>query len=514
MGVFDGFEICGQKLALKCNTATRKFIDHFESIVSASIVEEDKQRDQDVKDMIAQMMADGEVGKKKEGGSGGDKGDSGGLQDGRGRGESGSRATIMRDSVLDYLERIERNMERERQRDERNEEYRRAEDERLYQRRLQEWDRVEKDKLHERERYRERLKENDKERGKLIKMDNETFQDEDVAAWKRKPYRMTSRAHTRAHRRQTELEDDEEDRRREMDEDRKRAKKRKAEEEAMLEHQEENKKAKWQEVPPPVLSFNEQTEKQQQQQMHQPVKIQEQTQKLFEQSNAADKQNIKKETQEVDPNDPIYAAMVAAAAQDNPILTNGKEEKPVSTAKDESKTTSTSEPEKRAKQVLAAFKTEEEDDNKKPRKLVPIQYSAEELRAQVVKPEGGTSEEDDHPQDRDGKTQDPQVALRLLADKIPRSKEQVWKYKIRWDRYDTSTAGSNIRRWLTKKVMELLGEEENSLVDFIIQKLNDKFGPKEMMQQIGELLDDEAETFVLKLYRMVIYETEKAAILA
>eukprot|EP01024_Parvocaulis_polyphysoides_P009539 TRINITY_DN13011_c0_g1_i3.p1 TRINITY_DN13011_c0_g1~~TRINITY_DN13011_c0_g1_i3.p1 ORF type:complete len:413 (-),score=104.38 TRINITY_DN13011_c0_g1_i3:775-2013(-) len=383
----------------------------------------------------------------------------GSLEDGRSRRSEGG--SLMRDSVLEYLERVERNMERERQRDERNEEYRHAEDERIYQRRLVEWERVEKDKIHERERYRERLKENEKERGKLIKMDNETFQDEDVPAWKRKPYRMTTRAHTRAHRRQTELEDDEEDRRREQEEDRKRAKKRKAEEELLMELQEDAKKPKWQEL----------TNVQDQQQVivkHQqpppPARVMEQPQAEKQnnhiQNDDQQKINSKKDVKEVDASDPIFAAMVAAAAEDNAskIISNGtKEEQNQSSSemKDDPKVISEAPSDKRSKQVLAVFKTEE--DEKKPRKLVPIQYSAEELRAQVSKPEGGTSEDEE----KEEKVQDPQQALRLLADKIPKYKEQVWKYKIRWDRYDVRTAGGNIRKWLSKKSHGVVGGGRN-----------------------------------------------------
>eukprot|EP01025_Chloroclados_australasicus_P059562 TRINITY_DN7537_c0_g1_i2.p1 TRINITY_DN7537_c0_g1~~TRINITY_DN7537_c0_g1_i2.p1 ORF type:complete len:648 (+),score=105.54 TRINITY_DN7537_c0_g1_i2:121-1944(+) len=492
--IFDGFEICGQKLALKCNTATRKFLDHFENVVTANVIDEDKKRDQDVRDMVTQMMTDGEVGKKKEvvdksemSRSGG--GDGRGTDGGSRRGDADSSSRAARDALLDYLERVERNLERERARDERNEEYRRAEDERLYQRRLAEWERHEKDKIHERERYRERLKETEKERGKLIKMDNETFQDEDVPAWKRKPYRMTTRAHNRAHRRQAELEDDDEDRRREAEEDRKRSKKRKVEDDSVMDQVDDSKRAKWQELPaeePQNASAHVQSVSKPQDVQFKKMDTKQASEKFTGKEQVEDvksKSSVKKENQgslQVDSNDPIFAAMVAAASkpaelEEPPGLANGEQEKeqqasPMEIDESKGRQSSKTDTDKRKSSILAAFKTD--DEEKKPRKLVPIQYSPEEQQAQTSKPEGRVKDNDDRSSNQDGKVTDQQLALRLLADKIPKTRENIWKYKIRWDRYDQNTAGANIRRWLSKKVVELLGEEESSLVDFIISKPN------------------------------------------
>ena len=64
---------------------------------------------------------------------------------------------------------------------------------------------------------------------------------------------------------------------------------------------------------------------------------------------------------------------------------------------------------------------------------------------------------------------------------------------------------------LCAQVQELMGAEEASMVEFVMSQLNDHTPPAKMHEELAPVLDDEADAFVLKLYRMVIFETQKHA---
>lgn len=101
--------------------------------------------------------------------------------------------------------------------------------------------------------------------------------------------------------------------------------------------------------------------------------------------------------------------------------------------------------------------------------------------------------------------------MKRLMDSIPTSRDGVFAYPIKWEVYDPNVLGLNITKWVDKKISDLLGVEEKSLVSFVMGKLGEKTAPQDLLSQLSDVLDDEAEVFIVKLYRMVIYETEKLA---
>lgn len=62
-----------------------------------------------------------------------------------------------------------------------------------------------------------------------------------------------------------------------------------------------------------------------------------------------------------------------------------------------------------------------------------------------------------------------------------------------------------VRPWIGKKMVEILGEEEKTLTDFLIRKLKEHSPPAEILEQLKVVLDDEAELFVVKLWRFLIF---------
>ena len=62
-----------------------------------------------------------------------------------------------------------------------------------------------------------------------------------------------------------------------------------------------------------------------------------------------------------------------------------------------------------------------------------------------------------------------------------------------------------------KKMREYLGEEEQTLTDFILTKLHKRCAPSELLTELSAVLDEDALPFVVKLWRMLIYSTLTAA---
>ncbi|KAI4311073.1 hypothetical protein MLD38_036005 [Melastoma candidum] len=96
-----------------------------------------------------------------------------------------------------------------------------------------------------------------------------------------------------------------------------------------------------------------------------------------------------------------------------------------------------------------------------------------------------------------------------LIEMIPRTKVDLFSYEINWALYDQHALHERMRPWISKKIMEFLGEEETSLVDFIVSSTQEHVKAAEMLETLESILDEEAEMFVLKMWRMLIYEIKK-----
>lgn len=58
-----------------------------------------------------------------------------------------------------------------------------------------------------------------------------------------------------------------------------------------------------------------------------------------------------------------------------------------------------------------------------------------------------------------------------------------------------------MKPWVTKKIVEYLGEEEATLIEFVLAKMSNHMAPQEILDQLAFVLEDEAEVFVIKLWR-------------
>ncbi|KAL0888978.1 hypothetical protein Bca101_012961 [Brassica carinata] len=96
-----------------------------------------------------------------------------------------------------------------------------------------------------------------------------------------------------------------------------------------------------------------------------------------------------------------------------------------------------------------------------------------------------------------------------LIDTIPKTKEELFSYEINWAMYDKHLLHERMRPWISKKIMEFLGEEEATLVDFIVSNTQQHVKASQMLELLQSILDEEAEMFVLKMWRMLIFEIKR-----
>ncbi|UJR20833.1 hypothetical protein I4U23_023944 [Adineta vaga] len=99
-------------------------------------------------------------------------------------------------------------------------------------------------------------------------------------------------------------------------------------------------------------------------------------------------------------------------------------------------------------------------------------------------------------------------AVRKLIENIPTKKEDLFTFPLDWSLLDSNLMEKRIKPWVTKKIVEYIGEEEVTLTDFICSSIMSKKSAESILSDIRVVLDDEAEVFVVKMWRLIVYEIE------
>ncbi|KAJ0254579.1 Splicing factor PWI domain-containing protein / RNA recognition motif [Hirschfeldia incana] len=436
------------------------------------------------------------------------------------------------------MDRYEREAERERLRKEREHRRKLEDAERAYQTRLRQWERKEREKEKERQYEKEREKERERKRKKEIRYEEEEDEDDDDS--RRRGHRG---AEERRRRRQREKEDDLADRLREE------------EEAAEAKRIAEEQKLQQQQLDALRLLSGQSAIR------SEPIQT-----STTENDNKAALQTVDESVHE------HHASGVEQNGSGNEMSmavdNNSGSEAHAPSKKlgfglvGSGKRTS----------VPSVFYEEDEEEahkDKKMKPLVPIDYSAEEqeavthsgsgntppphlaLAAEFAKrisssnPKEETTEAHKHrskrshdkpshrererEKDRDrardrgdghggstkdgGKAKTPDTKklmdAKQLIDTIPKTKEELFSYEINWAMYDEHQLHERMRPWISKKIMEFLGEEEATLVDFIVSNTQQHVKASQMLELLQSILDEEAEMFVLKMWRMLIFEIKR-----
>jgi len=97
--------------------------------------------------------------------------------------------------------------------------------------------------------------------------------------------------------------------------------------------------------------------------------------------------------------------------------------------------------------------------------------------------------------------------MRRLIHQVPTDKAKAFAYDIDWKCVDDhDILEKKLRPWVKKKVTEYLGQEEQGMIDFIMRKVKSQTSPQKILDELEGFLDEEAENFTLKMWRMLIFE--------
>ncbi|KAJ5171467.1 uncharacterized protein N7500_004250 [Penicillium coprophilum] len=99
-------------------------------------------------------------------------------------------------------------------------------------------------------------------------------------------------------------------------------------------------------------------------------------------------------------------------------------------------------------------------------------------------------------------------AARQLAAEIPAEKDGLWNWAVKWEFVDDAVISDQLKPFVEKKIVEYLGVQEQMLVDVVEEHVRKHGSPQELVEQLAEALDEEAEVLVRKLWRMIIFFSE------
>ena len=85
-----------------------------------------------------------------------------------------------------------------------------------------------------------------------------------------------------------------------------------------------------------------------------------------------------------------------------------------------------------------------------------------------------------------------------------KNSDEIFAKPVNWKSVDSSDIISNIRPWVTEKIVEYLGEEEVTLIDFVIHQISKHCTPKDMLEELTMVLDEDAEVFVVSLWEKLL----------
>ena len=91
---------------------------------------------------------------------------------------------------------------------------------------------------------------------------------------------------------------------------------------------------------------------------------------------------------------------------------------------------------------------------------------------------------------------------------IPQDKATLFSTNISWTHMTKSLLNGRIKSWVTEKIQEILGPQERDLIRIILGEVENGSRPEDIIDEIEGILDEKSENFVIKLWRLIYYETE------
>ena len=105
--------------------------------------------------------------------------------------------------------------------------------------------------------------------------------------------------------------------------------------------------------------------------------------------------------------------------------------------------------------------------------------------------------------------------LKALFEAVPKSKKALYKYPIDYNLIERADIiERKIKPWISSKLQEYLGTDEDELVKLIIKKVKKQTPPQQIQDRLEIVFEKDAETLVMKLWKSMIFETLKLKVIS
>ncbi|KAF2150945.1 hypothetical protein K461DRAFT_243056 [Myriangium duriaei CBS 260.36] len=98
-----------------------------------------------------------------------------------------------------------------------------------------------------------------------------------------------------------------------------------------------------------------------------------------------------------------------------------------------------------------------------------------------------------------------------LAKSIPNDAERLFRWEIKWDYLTDQVIAEQLRPYVQRKVMEALGVQEDLLVASIEAIIKKHGSAEDVVKELEETLDEEAEMVTRRIWKMVVFYSEGSA---
>lgn len=98
--------------------------------------------------------------------------------------------------------------------------------------------------------------------------------------------------------------------------------------------------------------------------------------------------------------------------------------------------------------------------------------------------------------------------LNKLKEGISRDKDILFKFKVRWEALNDHLIDTKFEQITKRKMKDYLGDlEDDDLIMFVVEHLKDHKPPQKLLEGLESVLMEEAEEFVVLLWRQVVFES-------
>jgi hypothetical protein len=102
-----------------------------------------------------------------------------------------------------------------------------------------------------------------------------------------------------------------------------------------------------------------------------------------------------------------------------------------------------------------------------------------------------------------------------LRQLVPSDRDSLFAQQIDWDTVFNASRGGGVKScvirsltpWLTRKVKDFIGSYDRQLVEYILRRVRLRTDPLELITDLRQYIDDEADELVKQLWSILVFET-------